>query len=290
MKFLKYIFIASLAVFSITSCDVIEAPYNEVVDTPPVNPTDSFVRKVLIEDYTGHTCGNCPKAAEAATSIETLYGDKVVVLSVHAGFFAVPSPPAPTPSGAPVGSFGTDFRNSNSTDWDVSFGISNVGNPNGMVNRKLVSGNRVVGYTNWGSVTGGIINNAPDIGIRIAPTYNSTTRKLDLAVTTSALQSLAGSYKLIVCVAEDSIITWQRDDRLSNKNVPDYAHRHVMRSALNGSLGDDILSASPALGSSQEKTYSTILNTSWNDKKMSVVAFVYDVSTKEILQVEAKHF
>ena len=60
----------------LVSCDKIETPnqkppavYNcispltQIVKT---NTTTSNFRKVLLEDYTGHTCPNCPRAAESA--------------------------------------------------------------------------------------------------------------------------------------------------------------------------------------------------------------------------------
>ena len=40
---------------------------------------------VLIEDYTGHQCGNCPQAAVVANNIENANPGRVFVISEHAG-------------------------------------------------------------------------------------------------------------------------------------------------------------------------------------------------------------
>ena len=42
-----------------TSCDVIDNPIQE---GGPIDPPDTatFTKNVLLEDYTGHTCGQCP--------------------------------------------------------------------------------------------------------------------------------------------------------------------------------------------------------------------------------------
>src|ERR1700752_3840934 len=98
MKIKKYIYtvLIFLTVILIQSCDYIANPYEKIV----VNTTDSTVheRRVLVEDYTGHKCTACPQAAIVANQLKQTYGEKVVVIAVHAGFFATPT----TPSGAPT--------------------------------------------------------------------------------------------------------------------------------------------------------------------------------------------
>ena len=56
---------ATLAIMVATilnSCDKVEGPVKEVLPPPSGN------RKVLVEDYTGHRCGNCPRAAGHASA------------------------------------------------------------------------------------------------------------------------------------------------------------------------------------------------------------------------------
>ena len=45
-------------------------------------------KKILLEDYTGHKCGNCPRAAEKAEELKEIYGDQLIPIAIHAGFFA----------------------------------------------------------------------------------------------------------------------------------------------------------------------------------------------------------
>ena len=56
-------------------------------------------KKVLIEDFTGFKCANCPDASSELHKIEEIYPDKVIGIAIHAGSFAEPS-----------GVFVTDFR------------------------------------------------------------------------------------------------------------------------------------------------------------------------------------
>ena len=64
-----------LLVFTIANfqqaCDIEDEPYLIPVDTIPIGsggPSEG-IRKVLLEDYTGHKCPNCPEAAEEAHNL-----------------------------------------------------------------------------------------------------------------------------------------------------------------------------------------------------------------------------
>ena len=296
MKFKnKILGICLIIAGSIYSCDVIDPPYTEPISTSPVDTTgnDSTItrtRKVLLEDYTGHTCGNCPKAADAAEAVVQLYNDRVVVLGVHAGFFSIPVPPAPLPSGAPQGSYSMDFRTTEGTLWDnpQNFGISTVGNPNGMVNRKTFNGNRVVSYSNWASAVQTILNDSADIGTKIFTGYNSTTRAVNITVRGKFYNAnITNNLKLVVLISESNIITWQTDYAITaNNHVPDYNHKHVLRGTVNGAWGELFASSLTPAGTTLEKNYTYTLNNSLNENNCSVVAFIYDENTWEVLQAD----
>lgn len=289
----KFVWIILIITGSIYSCDKIDPPYTEPISTSPIDTTanDSTItrkRKVLLEDYTGHTCGNCPKAASAADAVVQLYGDKVVVIGVHAGFFSVPVPPAPLPSGAPAGSYFMDFRTPEGTLWDSpqNFGISTVGNPNGMVNRKTFNGNRVIAHTNWASAVQTILNDSADIGTKIFTGYNSVTREVNITVRGKFYNSNNSNLKLVVLISESNIITWQTDYDVTPNHVPDYNHKHVLRGTVNGAWGELFANALTPAGTTLEKNYTYTLNNSWNENNCSVVAFIYDEVTLEVLQAD----
>jgi len=256
------------------SCDQIEAPYiNTNIDTSGSTPQ---AQKVLIEDYTGHKCGNCPRATKAAYDLKAIYGDRLIIMAVHAGFFAGTSP-------AP---FTYDFKCPEGIQLDNDFGISAAGNPNGMVNRKQVSGSYIIDYLNWGSEASGILgsNNTSPVTIGLVNVYNSATRALETTVNTEFLSSLSGSYNITVFLAEDSIIEWQKDYDVTPNDIPNYVHRDVLRGSMNGTYGTALPSASA--GATDSQTFNTTLNSAWDDTHMSVIAFVSDAATKEIIQVE----
>jgi len=79
MKKLLALSSALLIVVIFNSCDKISAPYKKPIIIP------AGERNVLVEDFTGHKCGFCPRATRAAYDLKQSYGDRMIVLSVHAG-------------------------------------------------------------------------------------------------------------------------------------------------------------------------------------------------------------
>lgn len=281
--------IIAAVVFSLASCDVIEGPYTEgnVLDTalcPPKNfmINEQPVRKILLEDYTGHTCGNCPDAAETAHSLKNTYGNQLVILAVHVGFFAEPYPD-------PNGEFGTDFRTTVGDDLDQEFGPSAAGLPRGMVNRKPVSGSPVLAHTAWAGVVQGIVNQAPSADIQILTNYDQATRTACADVQVEVLNNISDELKVCVFLTEDSIVNWQKDYGANPSNIPDYVHRHALRASFNGTWGVAMDTAPYSSGDMDTLRYSMVLDTAWSASHCSIVAFVYNASSLEVLQAEEVH-
>ena len=75
----------ALSALLITSCDIIEEPFLvPVAGSNDTIPVVEKVRKVLLEDFTGQKCPNCPEAAEIAHNLKTIYGEQLILLTVHA--------------------------------------------------------------------------------------------------------------------------------------------------------------------------------------------------------------
>ncbi len=281
MKSLPYIAISTLVAL-VMGCDYVNKPTNV---SPQGNTggtgTSTVVavpRKVLIEDYTGHTCGNCPKAAISADNLENTYHSNVIIIAVHAGFFA-------QPGAAP---YTDDYRSTTGTDWDNFFGIGAAGNPNGMINRKdYPTGNHIKAYSSWSTDVAPYINQPADAKLTLVPTYNASAKTLDMSVKTKFINALTNNYKLSVVLTEDSITGPQKDYTQNPDEVPNYVFKHMLRGGINGSWGDALNTAPVAANDSITKTYSAFaINPAYNDNRLYVVAFVYNAATYEVIQVE----
>jgi thiol-disulfide isomerase/thioredoxin len=285
MKKLFFYGFASL-VLGLVSCDKITDPIvkkDVVVGTNFVtksNAAISHFKKVLLEDYTGHTCGNCPAAADVAKQQADKYKDTIVVIAVHAGFFAkvkLPEYPA---------SYTTTAGN----DWDATsgFGVSNVGNPNGMVNRKNYAGNGLVQKeTKWPTTIGIAIKDPMIVRLNVVTKYDTLVRSLSTDINAKFVAPYTNSIKISAVLIEDGIVGAQTDYRFSPDLIEDYDFEHMLRGSLNGSWGEVLKNGPIAVNDSAKVSYPNLgLSTDFKDKKVSVVVFAYDGTTREVLQVE----
>ncbi len=77
--------VVAVAAAALTSCDNV-AEDDRFIKLPPIEAD----RAVLIEDFTGQNCLNCPVAHEKIEEMEKQYGaDKVIAVSIHGGELAI---------------------------------------------------------------------------------------------------------------------------------------------------------------------------------------------------------
>lgn len=269
-------FFAILIAF--TSCEKVDFPYEKIASTTDTLKTVE-VRKTLLEDYTGHQCGNCPAAALVAENIYKQYKGKVVVVAVHAGFFTKTNAKYPTSYTTTVGN-----------DWDGAsgFNVSAVGNPNGMVNRKNYEGNGLIQKESKWPTTVALAQSDPYIlGLVISRSYDPSTRILNATVKAKFKTAYPNGVKLSVVLTEDSIIGPQTDYTKNPDLVANYVFMHVLRETLNGSWGITLKDVPVFAKDSVSLTFPNLsISTKFKDSNLHIVAFAYDAVSREVLQVE----
>ncbi|MEO5569803.1 MAG: Omp28-related outer membrane protein [Bacteroidia bacterium] len=238
-------------------------------------------QNILIEDYTGHLCGNCPAAAFAIADIKELYKERVISMGVHAGGYAyvVTNPPIPD--------YSYNFKTPVSEELDDHFGISNVGNPNGMVNRTKYNNNIIAPWPSWAGHVSDIIlqDKFPNAGIKIENIYTAFDSTLKIKVKTCFLNDVTGAYKLCVFLTEDSVQKTQKKyPPLTPLDDADYWHRDVLRGSANGTWGDILAPATK--GATTENNYSIIVKNEYRAAYCKVLVFIYESTTEEIIQVQ----
>lgn len=284
----KYLtIICSIIIFS--SCDKVEGPYMNDTNIEPIDTT--YLKKILIEDFTGHLCPNCPDAAREIEAIHDIYGNQIIGMAIHVSTaFAKPYHSSQAPS------FQYDFRTQWGDDWDDIYAISQAGLPRGMVNRIGYPDNHKLGKDEWASIVAQELSKQSNFKISINTTVNSITLKSKIS------SNISGDFNIVVCLTESNIINWQKD---GGSNVEDYQHNHVLRSVLI----DEPLSSSTTYVSGQEietiisydlasleqfnidySSNTAVLGNGnaggWNTDNISIIAYIYNSSTKEIMQVE----
>jgi hypothetical protein len=291
-------FIGTLILFSlINSCDKVDAPYTQKVpaivlvsDSSCTN--DGFVaanamRKILLIDFTGHKCGNCPLAHKAAVAVNAQFPNKVITVAIHnTTTFA-------SPNGGGT-KYLYDFRTALGNDLNATYGFDAVGLPQGWVNKYDTS--KFDDYSTWASQTvPAEINKPAEAFLIIKNKYDATNKALTTTVNTHVLTELTGNFKLCVWLIEDSVTNWQKDYSLpaGTQDIQNYSHKHPLRAAITtATKGDAItqtingkLSANTCF--SNAYTFNSF-NADWNISKLKVVAFIYNTQTKQVIQAEEK--
>lgn len=237
------------ATLSLASCSDI-AEDDRLIYVEPIQVS----KHVLIEDFTGQGCVNCPAATVAIEALQEQYGaDNVIAVGIHSGPFSKNKNGQPYPLWTETGDYYYD-------SWNIE------SQPTGVIDRQTVSST----YQSWGTIVRDALQGTAPIKLDATTSYDEATRTATINVQAKGVeQDITG--KLQVWLTEDSIINIQTmgDGHIN----PNYVHNHVFRTAVNGRDGEDI-----SIHWDEEKTvtYSAVLDEAWKAENMSVVAFVYN--------------
>ncbi|HEU4719118.1 MAG TPA: Omp28-related outer membrane protein [Bacteroidia bacterium] len=280
----KHISLLAIIAFASWGCDYIEVP--PYVGGSSVTPVSDTVRRILIEDVTGHTCVNCPSAAKVIDSLEHLYPGQIVPVAVHFGFFAQPTQPAGT---WPAGAFSEDFRvTAEDADYDAIFGCSSWSLPNGLVNRTGYPSNIPSPAPTWSSTGAAILSTPMSAYLKITPTYTASSHTLNVQVSGEMMRDTTGTYLLALYLVEDSLTGYQLDNSVSLGYDSNYVFNHVFRGCINtpGSIiGDTVLSGTiPAHTGISYSSPSFTINAAYNAAHCRVVGFIYKSDDYGVLQ------
>jgi len=238
-----------LAAFAFTACDDIDE--EDRFTTCPVEFVPA--KNVLIEDFTGQGCLNCPYAAEAVASLQNLYGEECIVpVAIHGGGLTLP----------------LDYDNplqlatAQGDEYNEHWGVESW--PNGKIDR-----GELTPYTAWSAAAVARLQTEPEAEITIESTdYSANRRHLDVRVGWAANTDLPDA-KINVWLVEDSIVGVQRMP--SGKYDMSYVHNHVFRRAITEAYGNAIPLEE---GESGSDVFTEVLGENWNEKHVRVVAFI----------------
>lgn len=216
--------------------------------------SDITVKKnVLIEDFTGQRCPNCPQAHEVMADIQQKLGaGHIIAVAIHGGSLAL------TDNGnSPVA-----LANEESNALTAQFGVENW--PMGFVDRI----GSLTAPTAWTSQAVERCQAEPGVEITLDNiTFDEATRTLGLNVNTKALTDIDGT--LHVWLTESNITAPQLNGGTMDR---EYVHNHVYRAALNTPEGTP-LKLTEDNSQSTACSY-TLARTYWKAENMAIVAFV----------------
>jgi Outer membrane protein Omp28 len=309
---MKRILVASVILIGVViagSCDKVTNPYPKTTSTtldwslypggdstayvnaglwPTFTANTNTLRNVMIEDFTGHKCVNCPLATANMEQLIATNPTRIFGVAIHSsanGLGAFQEVDAEyqeeffCDEGLTIGAFfgtipGSDF----------------IGNPRFCVNR-VIANNQYT--TNAGSAisnkTTTCLASALKVNIQAASNYFASTRGLFLHTEVDKIdQTLTADLGLVVYVVEDSLIAPQIVPTSLDPDGKDdaYIHREIMRGCIDGKAFGRILGAADLNANGKYYVnYSYKVPTELEIDNMHLVIYVYDKVTLEVYQV-----
>lgn len=256
-KIRNIIYAMACAVLTLASCDTVDEndrylAYDDglsgVTDgTDESGRPTSVQRAVLIEDFTGQMCVNCPNAVPVIEGLEHAYPGKIVAVAIHSGMVL------PTTGNlalhTPIGE--QYYKDAGSP-----------AQPSGRIGR--VGGTSLPDM--WGLGAQEILKQQSPVWLGVTNTYDEAARKVTIAVNAYGIEAASGNLQI-----------WLTEDGIAAPQVgqTNYVHNHVFRDAVNGAYGEPFAIAK---GEDKTVTAEATLADHWVAANMSVVAFVYDAS------------
>ncbi len=311
MKKIFLILIVLGVALGFQSCDHVENPIKPAIDldttlfpgnwedypTPTFTQNSNSERNVMIEDYTGHRCPNCPAAATVAHDIEAANAGRVFVVSVHASTNGISNFQETYStcgtSANPENEFCEILYCDEGLELGATFGSANVGffgNPAGSISRKTFGSSEFFSfYTEWATNTDLILNeNDLKVNIQAQSNYYPSTNGVYLHTELEFLEDLnGGSYNTVVYVIENEMETWQ--DSMGTY-IEEYHHHNILRGCIDDLTWGQSIIGDFGANAKHYFDYSYSLPSGITNSDYHLLIYVYDVDTYEVLQVIKHEF
>ena len=228
-------------------------------------------KTVLIKDFTGARCVNCPAAAEYAHNLQHQLGeDHIFIMSVHAGYLA-----------QPLGSF-PDFLTDEGTAWYNNHDA----NPLFAVDHVALTEGNTLSVEQIDAPVSAALNEDQTFEIVVTPRYDETSRQLNVEVKAVSLIEMEGQFSITVCLVEDHIVGWQT---IPGGVDREYDFRNVFRGTINGAYGDAFEENHVAPNDIFNFSYNTGINADYNADECYLMVYVFDRNQGDkILQTAVK--
>lgn len=212
---MKKIILPGLIALSLVSCS------EEPIRISPAQP-EPGVRKVLIEEFTGVRCVNCPQGTDEILNLQSLYNYDVLAVAIHAGFFAVP-----------YNDSKYDFTIPEGRQIETWLGTP-IGYPTAVINRKKFEGQQSfqLGRQAWAGYIASELKEEPAVKIYLEKAFDEVSRKVDFKINIIGEKDVAQPLKYSIMITEDDIYDPQADVAVQGGRVSDYRHKHVLRTML----------------------------------------------------------
>lgn len=209
---------------------------------------------VLVEEFSGQQCINCPDGAEKLEELEKQYGEALVVITYHGGDQSI----NPGEYEDVVG-LGTEYGELMEKEYRIN------GKPCIVVNGKTIN-NTVL---TWATDIAEASKRISDVSLTGEAFYDAASATIQIQITGACNSKYDGALQVVL--TESGIVAPQM---LPDNTADDhYVHNNVLRATVNGTAGEPFsVSGKDIEGVS--KTYTVPVQADWQPTHMHVVAYV----------------
>lgn len=227
-------------------------------------------KAVLIEEFTGVECVNCPQGSAELENLLGLYGENLIAVSIHAGIFSDPYPESKY-----------NFKTTEGTGIQEYVG-NPLGWPSAVVNRHNASGSMLqIPLNRWAGAIEEALSRDPLVSIGGELEFDRAARTGRLELNMVGLGTTTEPIAVTVLIKESYI----RDMQLTPSGLdPNYEHKHVLRKTVTPFAGETV-TMGLGIGEVVSKGYNFQFDESWVIDNCRIIAFAhYNGSSKEVLQ------
>ena len=260
-----------LSLFTL-SCFVLNA--QTFVSTTPEN------KNVILEEFTGISCGYCPDGHRIGQDLHNANPNDVFLINIHTGSYATPQGP------------GTDFNTSFGAALDGQADVQ--GYPAGTINRHLFAGlsqgaGTAMSRGDWTGAANTLLTEPSPVNIGMQASVDMATNTLtvDVEVYYTGTQTVS-SNALNIAVVQDNIEGPQSGMSANPNNVlpnGNYNHQHMLRHLITGQWGETISNISSGTFYTNQYTWvmpGLVGDVVLDPTNISIIAFVSE-GQQEIL-------
>ena len=223
-----------------------------IVSTSPEN------KKVVLEEFTGITCGYCPDGHAIANNIANNNPGNVFLINIHQGGYANP------------GNSGFDFRTPFGNALAAQVGANFY--PSGTINRN----SNALGRGSWTGAANTVLGQSSDVNVGVEADIDVQTNTITVHVEAFyTADSPESNNKLNVALLQNNTIGPQTD--YANGNTTEYNHMHRLVWLITGQWGEIITTTTA--GTFIDETYTYEIPNDYNGvpvkiQDLEVVAFI----------------
>lgn len=278
MKRLIYLF--TFLAFAFTACEEIPPVVTGSMGQQGPTPPNDQQRQVLIEEFTGVRCINCPNGAIVIEELLTANSPRLIAISIHAGQFA-----------PPYAENQFDFR-TQVGDNLINYLSQPFGFPSAVVSRKQFPNqfSLQLGQNEWAGYIAEELALPVKVKIDIQPEFNATSRNATIDVTLFVEENITEpDVRLSVIFTENNIVDAQLTPDSSPDLDLDYKHKHVLRGMATPFDGEPITDAL-IVGAQIARSFDYSIPAEWNEDNVSIIALVSLAgANKDVIQAHEVH-